>query len=60
MPDVEWTPDSPPDDTFQLVGYQARLAAHHHLTLKEQGLCEYEALELTREWMACTFTTEEQ
>ncbi len=27
------------------------LTAHYHRTLKEQGLCEYEAVELTREWM---------
>lgn len=47
--------DQPPDDDFVETGRQAMLAAHYLRTLKDQGLCEYEAIELTREWMGQCF-----
>ena len=60
--DVEWTPDDrdrAPDDNFENTAYQARLAAHHLLTCKEQGLCEQEAIELTKEFIASVLAPKE-
>jgi hypothetical protein len=56
---VEFTPeDQAPDPDFPIVGRNARLAAHYHRTLKDNGLCEYEAVELTREWIQGAFSHE--
>jgi hypothetical protein len=38
-----------------VVGRNARLAAHYHRTLKESGLCEFEAIELTKQWVTESF-----
>jgi hypothetical protein len=52
--DINFSPDTAPDENFQASGYQARLAAHYLRTLKDEGLSEHEACELTREWIcAC-------
>jgi hypothetical protein len=51
--DIDFTSDDrPPDPEFLEVGRQARLAALYLITLKDEGLCEFEAVELTREWLA--------
>jgi hypothetical protein len=52
----EFTPeDTSPDPDFLVVGRNARLAAHYHRTLKESGLCEFEAIELTKQWVTESF-----
>lgn len=57
---IEFTPeDQAPDPDFIEVGRQARLAAQYLRTLKEQGLCEYEAIEVTKEWIALLIRQEE-
>jgi hypothetical protein len=50
--DFDFTPeDQPPDEDFQVIGVNARMAAHYYRTLSESGLCEYVCVELTKEWM---------
>lgn len=57
---IEFTPeDQAPDEDFIEVGRQARLVAHYMLELKDQGLCEYERCEVAKEWIAATFTHQE-
>lgn len=36
---------------------QAQQVGLYYSNLKDQGLCEYEALELTKEWMQACFDT---
>lgn len=57
---MEFTPeDRAPDEDFVEVDRQARLAACFLQGLKREGLCEYEACEVTKEWIGCTFTHHE-
>jgi hypothetical protein len=52
--EIDFTPeDRAPDPEFVEVERQAMLTAHYLCTLKEAGrLSEYEAIEVTREWLA--------
>jgi hypothetical protein len=59
--EIDFTPeDRAPDPEFEAVGRQAMLTAHWFRTLKESGLCEFEAVEVTREWLAACLRGEEE
>jgi hypothetical protein len=58
--EIDWTPeDRAPDPEFVEVGRQARLAALYLRTLKDEGLCEYEAVEITQEWLAACLRSDD-
>jgi hypothetical protein len=59
--EIDFNPeDRAPDPLFAEVGKQARLSATYMQELKDQGLSEYEAVELTQEWMRiCSLQSDE-
>jgi hypothetical protein len=59
--EIDFTPeDRAPDPEFVECARQARLAALYLCTLKDEGLCEFEAVEVTREWLAACLRGEEE